>query len=110
MNYEHHVDSTPNYSDYCTDVLVTVEEEEHLGKVNLVKYVASFFSYLHIESLTITHKGSGDFNNGQYFYSKNMLLINNCEPSNIYKAVHHLVEEGNFLEVFRRITEPISET
>jgi hypothetical protein len=49
------------------------------------------------------HEKTGEYLNGKYFFSKNMLLIDDCSMENIREVVEHLMEEGEFGEVFREI-------
>lgn len=92
-----------DYENCSTDVIVVIEEEENTGEKVLKKYVASFFTYLNIKSLNSIHGNSGEFLKGKYFFSKNMILINDCHPANIKTVVEDMVDEGNFREIFRSI-------
>ncbi|MCB0842627.1 MAG: hypothetical protein KDE26_05090 [Bacteroidetes bacterium] len=47
---------------------------------------------------------SGKFLAGTYFWAKDMVLVDNIERGTIKKIVEHLIEEGDFLDVFRRIS------
>ena len=61
-----------------TDVIVLVEACVDDHQKRMEKYVASFFSYENINELKSHHLKTGDFLNGKYFFSKNMLLIDDC--------------------------------
>lgn len=88
-------------TNFNTDVIILVQEEE--DEPRIVKYVASFFTYANITELRSRHIKTGEYLNGKYFYSKNMVLIDDCSIENIRAVVAQLVEEGEFEEVFRRI-------
>lgn len=92
-----------NYENSNTDVIVTVEEEGEELERKVAKYVASFFTYDNILYLRSMHCRTGEYLHGQYFYSKNMMIINNCSIENIRSVVFHLIEEGGFRDVFREI-------
>lgn len=77
-----------------TDVIVQLQD----GK----KYVASFFTFLQIEKQRAQAKKE-DFLGGKYFWEKNMILIDSCNENNIKLVVNHLLEEGDFLDVFEKI-------
>lgn len=68
------------------------------------KYVAPFFAYRNIDKLVEEHKASGDYLKGTYFYSHNMILIEECSEKNIREVVEYLIEEGEFLLIFKRIS------
>jgi hypothetical protein len=78
-----------------TDVIVATSSGE--------KYMASFFSYKKMRDLVKANKESKEFLSGAYYWSKNMILINNCTTQNIRKVVEHLIEEGEFVRAFRKI-------
>ena len=86
-----------------TDVIVLVETCDANHQKSTAKYVASFFSYDNINALKSQHAKTGDYLNGKYFFSKNMLLIDDCSMENVRAVVEHLIDEGEFGEVFRRI-------
>jgi len=97
------VSGESDYSNYNTDVIVLIEQEDNHCNLVAVKYVATFFTYDNIEELKAIHHKSGEYLNGKYFFFKNMVLINNCSKNNITEVVNHLIEEGDFSEVFRRV-------
>lgn len=82
-----------NYS----DVIVYLENGE--------KYIASFFTYASIKRLRKRHQKTGEYLNGIYFHVPNMLLIDNCSKENVNKVVLFLIDEGDFKEVFKKISE-----
>jgi len=84
-------DNLEDNSNTNTDVIVYLS--------NGAKYIASFSTFLKIESQRLEYS-----QNGKYFWEKNMILIDNCEEGNIKMLVNHLLEEGDFLNVFGLLT------
>ena len=78
-----------------TDVIVLLKNGE--------TYVASFFTYSNILSLQQAHQANGEHLNGTYFQAPNMVLIDNCDLPTIQKVVDDLIEEGDFLQIFRKL-------
>lgn len=97
-------DSMDDVNNFNTDVIVLVEEDDENGsRKKNVKYIASFFTYANIFELQSHHIKTGEYLNGKYFYSKNMVLIDNCSIESIQAVVNHLMEEGEFREAFKRL-------
>ncbi|MBK8493320.1 MAG: hypothetical protein IPL49_21180 [Saprospirales bacterium] len=67
------------------------------------KFVASFFSYDQIAELRRVHQASGEFLHGAYFWSKNLVLVQDQRMTTVHRIIHHLLEEGEFREVFEEI-------
>lgn len=86
-----------------TDVIVVLESCDPNHVVKTAKYVASFFTYENINELKSQHSETGEYLNGKYFFSKNMLLIDDCSMENVRNVVKHLMDEGEFGDVFRKI-------
>jgi len=82
-------------ADGITDVIVSFENGE--------KYAASFFSYKAITKLNAEHEASGEFLNGKYFWSDNMLLIKECNRPIISEVIDALIDEGDFNIVFKKL-------
>lgn len=75
-----------------TDVIVTMKS----GKL----FIASFFSFDYIEKYRMKESKNKRFLNGKYFWARGMLLINNCTKENVQVVVNHILEEGDFSEIF----------
>ena len=106
LSAEPESDAAENVISFNTDVIVRVEEEEEEengGGKKTVTYVASFCTYANIFELQAQHIKTGEYLNGKYFYAKNMVLVDDCSIEKVKTVVHHLVEEGDFNDVFRRI-------
>lgn len=84
-----------NYNNSNTDVIVQMDSGE--------KYIASFLTYENLESLRRENLKSGAFLNGKYYWMKNMLLIDDCSKERIKLIINHLLDEGNFDSVFKKI-------
>jgi hypothetical protein len=97
------VEGKHNPKNENTDVIVLAETCDANHKKSTAKYVASFFSYDNINALKSHHSKTGEYLNGKYFFSKNMLLIDDCSMENVREVVEHLMEEGEFGAVFREI-------
>ena len=78
-----------------TDVIVYLNNGE--------KYVASLFTFKKIESQRLEHTQDGNYLKGKYFWEKNMILIDYCDENNIRMLINHLLDEGDFLDVFEKI-------
>ncbi|MEL6257185.1 MAG: hypothetical protein AAFR87_34640, partial [Bacteroidota bacterium] len=64
---------------------------------------ACFFSHKKIESLRAEFKQTGENLSGLYIWNKDMLIVENCRLETIEKVIQHLLDEGEFFEVFRRL-------
>ena len=87
-----------------TDVIVLVEETDDTSNPLMVKYLATFFTYRNILELVQQHFASGDFLSGAYFHSSNMVLVEKCSYQHVYRVVTHLIDQGEFEAVFKRIS------
>lgn len=83
------------YDSENTDVIVVMVGGE--------KYIAAFFTYKNIELLRQQNYQNGEFLQGKYFWAKNMVLIDNFDKHNILEVIEHLIEEGDFNDVFEKI-------
>ena len=62
-----------------TDVIVQINSGE--------KFIASFLSYTNVERMRNENFNSGVFLNGKYFWTKNILIIDNCEKNNVRTVI-----------------------
>ena len=83
-----------------SDVVVHLENGE--------KYVATFYAYGNIVRLQKEHQISGAFLKGKYFQANNMVLIDDCSEENVQAVVEHMLEEGDFKTVFKKIANETS--
>lgn len=96
LSLEQNGDESYDCTNENTDVIVALENGE--------KYIATFFSYDNIASLRTRHKLDGSFLDGKYFWMKSMVLIDDCCRKSIERVVLHLIDEGDFREVFLKIS------
>lgn len=82
-------------ADDNTDVIVTFDDAS--------RWVATFFSYANIPTLTEKNRRSGECLAGAYFWANDMILIDEASRPRIEQVVHHLLEEGEFESVFTRL-------
>ena len=81
-----------NYDDSNTDVLVIWEDKS--------RWVASFFSYKNIQTLTEKNRKTGECQGGSYFWSSNMILIENTSRKHIEDVVAGLIQKDQFEGIF----------
>lgn len=86
-----------NPSDDSSDVIVTIDG----GK----RWIASFFTYKNILSLTENNKITGECLNGQFFWASDMILIDELTRSRIESVVGYVLDEGTFESIFEPIDE-----
>ena len=81
--------------DAFTDVLVFMKS----GDI----YTASFYSYPTIEELRVEHTRNGTYLNGAYFTVPQLVLTQSCHLPEVERIVRHMMEEGDFWMVFRKL-------
>jgi hypothetical protein len=81
-------------ADANTDVTVTFGDGS--------SWVASFFSYANIQTLTEKNRRTGECLAGAYFWASDMILVDEASRPRIEEVVHYLLEEGEFESVFTR--------
>ncbi len=67
------------------------------------KFYASFLSFNHLEKLRKQHLASGEFLSGKYFWSKNLVLVNDCDLPTVEAVVNDLIDNGDFQDAFLRL-------
>ncbi|OME92383.1 hypothetical protein BK127_42030 [Paenibacillus sp. FSL H7-0331] len=80
-----------------TDVIVTFEDGS--------RWVASFFTYKNIQTLTEKNRSTGECLRGKYFWGSDMPLIDECSRNRIEEVIRHLINEGDFENIFDRCEE-----
>jgi len=78
-----------------TDVIVKM--------INGDIYIASFFSYASLNSISTKNRKKNDFLDGRFFWASNMMLVENCTKELIDIVVYHLIEEQQFVKVFQKL-------
>lgn len=77
------------------DVIITMEDGD--------RYLGSIFTYDNIEVMRKINKASKEFLQGKYFWVKNMLLIDSVKQKDIWVVAEHLIDQGEFSNVFQKI-------
>jgi len=83
-----------NIEDDNTDVIVTFSDRS--------QWIASFFTYKNIQTLTEKNKQTGEWMNGGYFWSSDMVLIDLVSRERIVEVINYLIENNEFNFVFTR--------
>jgi len=81
--------------DANSDVIVTFADG--------TRWVATFFAYTNIATLTAKNQSTGEYLAGAYFWATDMILADAIQRSRIELIVQHLLEEQSFPHVFRRL-------
>ncbi|CCF15437.1 putative uncharacterized protein [Brevibacillus laterosporus GI-9] len=83
--------------DENTDVIVTFP--------NRTRYVASFFTYKNIESIRQHNKECGENMSGLYFWSSDMVIVDNIKAETITSIIDQLITEDKFESLFTKIED-----
>ncbi len=78
--------------DCNSDVIVSFE--------NGTEWVATFFTYQNILSLTKKNQGTGEGLSGKYFWAIDMLLVDELTRERVEEVVADLIAVGDFERVF----------
>jgi hypothetical protein len=84
-----------NPQDDNTDVIVTLEDGS--------RWVATFFTYRNVQTLTDKNKTTGECLAGTYFWSSNMILIDEVSRQRIEEVIGELLKEKTFETVFSHL-------
>ena len=86
-----------NIKDGNTDVFVRFDNGD--------EWVATFFTYANIASLSAKNQTTGECLAGRYFWAINMFLIDEISRERIEEVVRHLWEENetDFASVFVQV-------
>ena len=82
-------------NDANSDVVVTWED----GR----RWVATFFSYNHIQTLVAKNRATGECLAGTYFWASDMILVDEISRQRIEEVIHDLIASDEFEQVFRAI-------
>jgi hypothetical protein len=66
------------------------------------EWVATFFTYQNILTLTQKNQQTGACLRGRYFWAFDMVLVDEVRRARIEEIVAHLVESGELRDVFRK--------
>ncbi|HZG16485.1 MAG TPA: hypothetical protein VE710_15955 [Candidatus Bathyarchaeia archaeon] len=81
-------------TDEHTDVIVTFS--------NRSKWVASFYTYKNIETIRKQRQKSGENLSGGYFWTTDLILIDEVSRKRIEAVIEDLIKEDGFKYVFAR--------
>jgi hypothetical protein len=76
-----------------TDVIVSFKDGS--------RWVASFFTYSNIEKLTQKNRKTGECMSGKYFWSSDMILVDEVSRKRIEEVIKHLIMENEFDRIFK---------
>ncbi len=83
--------------DANSDVIVTFADG--------TRWVATFFSYANIATLSAKNQSTGECLAGAYFWATDMILVDAIRRPRIELIIKHLLEEQSFTRVFRRLDD-----
>jgi len=92
---EEWVPSSWDPRDTNSDVIATFGDGTH--------WVASFFSYANITTLVTRWRASGEHLHGLYFWSSDMILIDEVSRFQIERVVAHLIDDQTFEHIFTQL-------
>lgn len=97
LEAEHWTPSEWNVKDGNTDVFVRFDDGQ--------EWVATFFTYTNIASLSAKNQRTGECLSGKYFWASDMFLINEISRERIEEVVRHLLEENetDFASIFVQV-------
>ena len=78
-----------------SDVIVTFADSS--------RYIATFFTYVNIDSLRRKNERTGECLNGKYFWATDMILIDKINRESILSVIDFIIETGEFYNVFRQL-------
>jgi hypothetical protein len=80
------------FVDDNSDVIVTLSNEK--------KYIATFFTYENIKTLSDKNKSTGECLDGKYFWASNMILIEQINRDLIEQVINDMLNDRSFVQVF----------
>jgi hypothetical protein len=82
-----------NPADCNSDVMVSFEKG--------AEWVATFFTYQNISSLSKKNKTTGECLNGKYFWATDMIMVDEITRKRVEEVISHLIANEEFQKVFR---------
>lgn len=83
------------YTDDNSDVIVTFSDDK--------KYVATFFTYDNVKTLTEKNKRTGELLSGTYFWASDMILVDRIDRETIEKVIDDIIKENYFDQLFKSV-------
>lgn len=91
-----HLDnSLVDYENLNTDVIVQFDNGD--------QYIATFFSFKNLEGMLEEHKHSEDYLSEDYYKVLDAVLINDFKDRKLLSVIEHMMVEGDFQVVFKKI-------
>lgn len=87
--------------DISSDAIVTWEDGE--------RWVASFISYKHVQTLTEKYKRTGENCSGAYFWMSEMILVDQVSRQRIEEVIGDLLRTGDFEAAFTHLPKEEAE-
>lgn len=84
-----------DYEDLNTDVIVQFDNGD--------QYIATFFSVKNLEGMLEEHKRSDEYLSEEYYKVLDAVLINDFRNKKLLSVIEHMMVEGDFQVVFRKI-------
>ena len=81
------------HTDDNSDVIVTFSDDK--------KYVATFFTYDNVKTLTEKNKKTGELLGGKYVWASDMILVDRLDRDTIEKVIHDLIKQKYFDQLFK---------
>lgn len=67
------------------------------------RYVGSFFTLKKIEALMNEDQATGEYNQGNYFWTSDLIIVRTLTPENIQAAIKDLIQSRRFEAAFALI-------
>lgn len=80
-----------------TDVIVEFD--------NGTRWIASFFTYSNISKLVEKNRSTGECLSGKYFWSSDMILVDEISRKRIEEVINHLISKGEFESIFNNCSD-----
>ena len=91
-----HLDNAlEDYEDLNTDVIVQFDNGD--------QYIATFFSFKNLEGMLEAHKHSEEYLSEDYYKVLDAVLINDFKDRKLLRVIEHMMVEGDFQVVFKKI-------
>jgi hypothetical protein len=83
------------YTDDNSDVIVTFTDDK--------RYVATFFTYDNVKTLTEKNKRTGEQLGGKYFWASDMILVERVDRDTIENVIADLIKDNSFDQLFKLV-------
>ncbi|WP_046757162.1 hypothetical protein [Kordia jejudonensis] len=87
----------------CSEDIFNGNEDIFVTLKNGKQYVATFFTYKNVENIRKKNQKTGEELNGKYFWSSDMILIEDLRIDTINSVIDHLLEQDYFFDIFSEV-------